>query len=135
MLLEGEGGLSSILFRICIVEQIPVLRPVDTRFIGEQASELGRIVKILRKKKLFNLVIDLSGCEYISSEGLGIISACRQWCQERKNGLGIVLPRAGENEVVNLFDITGLSRSIGSALQRSVKDAVSYLKNFYPQND
>jgi anti-anti-sigma factor len=128
-----EGCLTSTLFRVIIVEEVPVLQPFDNRFFVEQANEFGRLVKLLRKKRLFNIVIDLSGCEYISSEGLGIISACRQWCQEKGKGyMGVVLPISGENEVVNLFDITGLSRAIGSALQRSVKDAVTYLKNFHP---
>lgn len=130
-----NGGLASGIFSICIVEEIPVLKPLASRFYCEQADEFNRLVTLLRKKKLFNIIIDLSGCEGISSEGLGIISACRQWCQEKKKGIGVVLPRAVENEVVNLFDITGLSRTIGSALQRSVKDAVTYIKNFYPKND
>jgi anti-anti-sigma factor len=127
-----EGSLASPIIRVTIVERIPVLSPIDRKFISEQAKELGRLVRLLRRKKLFNLVIDLSECEYISSEGLGIISGCWQWCQKKGKGyMGVVLPRTAGSEVVNLFDITGLSRAIGSALQRSVRDAITYLKNFY----
>jgi anti-anti-sigma factor len=128
-----EGTLASGIINVRIVESIPVLRPLEPDFLGEQAKELSRIVRILRRKRLFGLVLDLSGCEYISSEGLSIIAGCWKWCRERRKGyMGVVLPRSTGNEVVNLFDITGLSRSIGSALQRSVRDAVRYLKKFSP---
>ncbi|MBD3392736.1 MAG: hypothetical protein GF418_11600 [Chitinivibrionales bacterium] len=131
-----EGSLASGVINVTIVESIPVLRPVAPDFVHEQAREFGRIVSELRRKKLFTLVLDLSGCEYISSEGLGIISACWQWCQEKHKGcMGIVLPKSGSNEVVSLFDITGLSRSIGGALQRSVKGAITYLTSFAPHSN
>ena len=131
--MRADAALASGIINVTIVESIPILRPLSHNFIGEQAKELDRIVGILRKKRFNNLILDLSGCEFISSEGLGIISACWQWCQEKGKGyMGVVLPRATDNEVVNLFDITGLSRSIGSALQRSVKDALAYLKAFSP---
>ena len=129
-----DNTLASTIFQVAIVEHIPVLKPVDSKFFNEQAKEFNRLIKLLRRKKLFNLVIDLSGCEYISSEGLGMIAACWSWCQEKGNGcMGVVLPRTQGNEVVNLFDITGLSRTIGSALQRSVKDSITFLKKFYLQ--
>jgi anti-anti-sigma factor len=128
-----EATLASGIINVTIVESIAILRPLSTDFLNEQAKELGRIITLLRKKKLNDLILDLSGCEFISSEGLGIISSCWQWCQEKGKGyMGVVLPRSKENEVVNLFDITGLSRSIGSAMQRSVKDAIAYLKAFSP---
>jgi hypothetical protein len=126
-----ESDLASAIINVAIVEHIPVLRPLTALFLSEQAHEVGRLVSLLRRKKLFNLVIDLSGCEKISSEGLGIVASCWKWCQEKGTGyMGVVLPREAGNEVVSLFDITGLSRSIGSALQRSARDAVTYLKTF-----
>jgi anti-anti-sigma regulatory factor len=131
--MSASGSLASGMIHVTIVESIPVLRPVDPDFLSEQAKEFSRLVDLLRKKSLNDLVLDLSSCRNISSEGLGIISACWQWCQEKGKGyMGVVLPRSKENEVVNLFDITGLSRSIGSALQRSVRDAIRYLRAFSP---
>ena len=131
--MRADGTLASGILNVAIVESIPVLRPISHHFMSDQAREFSRIVRLLRKKSMYNLIVDLSECEFISSEGLGIISACWQWCQEKGKGyMSVVLPRDIESEVVNLFDITGLSRSIGSALQRSVKDAITCLKAFSP---
>ncbi len=131
--MSASVSLASSIISVTIVESIPVLRPISPAFLSEQAAEFSRLVGLLRKKRLNDLILDLSTCENISSEGLGIIAACWQWCHEKGKGyMGVVLPRSSDSEVVNMFDITGLSRSIGSALQRSVRDAVRYLKAFSP---
>jgi hypothetical protein len=130
-----EGSLASGIINVTIVDSIPVLRPVDRFFFDKEAIEFNRLVKLLRKKRYFDLVVDLSGCQEISSEGLGMIASCWDRYQKKAAGyMGVVLPRATENSVVTLFDVTGLSRSIGCALQRRVADAVSYLKSFSPKN-
>jgi|GEM_PF-1285432 len=130
--MSPEGIPASATIAVTMVDRIPILKPCARSFFSEQAKEFSRLVKSLRRKKQFFLVVDLSECDYISSEGLGIIAACRRWCEEKRRGaMGVVLPPDTDSEVVNLFDITGLSRSIGSALQRSVRDAIAYLKNFY----
>jgi hypothetical protein len=41
-----------------------------------------------------------------------------------------IIPQTPGNEVKNLFDIIGLSRMIGSALQPTLSQALRYLKEF-----
>ena len=111
--MSASGTLASPIINVTIVEQIPVLRPVAQNFLGEQARELNRLVTLLRKKALCDLVLDLSACENISSEGLGMVSACWQWCHDMGKGcMGVVLPRDTENEVVNLV-FNGVTQDVG----------------------
>jgi anti-anti-sigma factor len=121
----------STLFDLTFNHSIPVIRPHDTSFLKQQAQEFDEIVEQLRAKKYTSLVLDLSLCEYISSDGLGVVAKCWHWCHEEGHGsMALALADTPDNEVNNLFDITGLSRTIGSALQRNVADAVNYLQQF-----
>jgi hypothetical protein len=44
--------------------------------------------------------------------------------------MAAVVPLDPENEVRNLFEIIGLARMIGNALQPTLADAIKYLKEF-----
>jgi hypothetical protein len=86
---------------------------------------------VLREKGLKRFVVDLSTCTYISSEGLTCTAACWKWCHDEGNGhMAAIIPQSPGNEVRNLFDIIGLSRMIGSALQPSLNQALKYLREF-----
>lgn len=123
--------LQSTLLTVTMVQSIPVLKPRDEDFQKRESMEFSRLVDILAEEKMFSYILDLQDCNYVSSDGLGAVSSSWDRCTRGKQGaMAVVLPKAPGNEVTNLFDITGLSRTIGSAIQPSIKNAVSYLKNF-----
>lgn len=129
--MRAKKELLSSIIDVKFMESIPVIRPFTPSFMREQAREFNRIIQLLRRRRFNSLILDLTGCERISSEGLGVIAACWHWCHELGRGrMAVVLSGAGGNEVINLFDITGLTTQIGSALQRSVHSAMMYLKKF-----
>lgn len=128
---DREEFLSSV-FNVEFAESFPILRPFASIFLKDQVREFKRIIELFRGKKIDNLILDLSGCQYISSDGLGAISSCWKWCHDEGRGrMAVVLSREKGNEVINLFEITGISTTMGSAMQRTVKDALNYLKTFY----
>jgi anti-anti-sigma factor len=129
MLTDRE--IMSTVFEISFEESIAVLRPLTNSFLKEQADEFKRIVERLTQRANTRLVLDLTGCEYISSDGLGAVAYCWRWCHVEGHGnMSVALSHAKENEVINLFDITGLTTTIGSALQANAHDAVNYLYEF-----
>jgi anti-anti-sigma factor len=129
MLIERE--IMSTVFEISMEDSITVLRPLTNSFLKLQADEFKRIVETLTQKKHTRIVLDLTGCEYISSDGLGAVAHCWRWCHAEGHGnMAVALSHAKENEVINLFDITGLTTTIGSALQANAHDAINYLLEF-----
>jgi anti-anti-sigma regulatory factor len=117
------------MFRTFVIDSVVVIRPTVESFLEEQSTELRGLIETLRRRHCTRLAIDLSGCRRISSEGLGTIASCWRRFQEKGMArLAVVLPDSSDNrEVVNLFDITGLSTAIGSALRRNLASAVNYL--------
>ena len=96
-----------------------------------EAQEFDALLGKLRENSCTQFVIDLGGCKYISSEGLGSIATCWEWCHDEEEGrMSVVLPHDAPEEVRNLFEITGIARAIGSALQPTVDDAKNYLRTF-----
>jgi anti-anti-sigma factor len=94
-----------------------------------EAEELLRATH--QESGVTRLVLDLSDCEYISSEGLGATARCWKLCHEDGKGqMAVVLPSSPVSEVRNLFEIIGLSRMIGSAIQPTVNDAIAYIQKF-----
>lgn len=99
--------------------------------MGREAQEFDKLLDKLRLEKYRRFVINLASCDYVSSEGLGVIAACWNWCHDQNNGhMALVLSNDPANEVHNLFEITGLSRVIGSAIQPTLHDALNYIRKF-----
>jgi hypothetical protein len=44
--------------------------------------------------------------------------------------MAAIISQKPDNEVMNLFEIIGLSRMIGNALQPTLTDALKYMKEF-----
>jgi anti-anti-sigma regulatory factor len=118
-------------FQIRYKADAAILKPVEKAFTHLQAGEFNRIFDCLRENNVKRFVLDFSTCEYISSEGLTCTASCWKWCHEDGNGQMVaVVPLDPANEVRNLFEIIGLSRMIGSALQPTLPQALKYLKEF-----
>jgi hypothetical protein len=129
--MSSNGRFVSSAFRVTIDKDIAILQSVDASVMHFQAQEFNRIFDLLREQGFRRFVIDLSTCEYISSEGLTCTASCWKWCHDEGNGhMVAIVPQNPDNEVRNLFDIIGLSRMIGSALQPALTQAVKYLREF-----
>ncbi len=129
--MSAHDTLASRIINVTVISGIPVIRPLSNVFLNDQAREFKRIITALRKRKYCDLVVDLASCEYISSEGLGAVAEAWEWSQEKNySRMSVVLTRDARSEVVNLFEITGLSRSIGCCMQPGVAEAVRFIKQF-----
>jgi anti-anti-sigma factor len=116
---------------LILADEIACIRFPQKIFQKKQAEEFRSALAELRGRKITRYVVDLSDGEYISSEGLGAIAQCWKWCHDEGNGqMAVVLPPRADSEIRNLFDIIGLSRTIGSALQPTVEDAKKYIRAF-----
>jgi anti-anti-sigma factor len=129
--MSRRDTLVSYVLKITVIDSIPVIQPVRKVFLEEQAEEMERVVLELRKRGHPDLIVDLSSCDYISSEGLGAVTAAWEWCSERNSGrMAVILGDTADAEVINLFEITGVSRTIGGAIHATITDAVRYIKQF-----
>ena len=110
---------------------IVVVATRKNSFAHAESAEFNTIWNELSSTGCRRFVFDLSSCRFVSSEALGMMAACWKWCGEESNGrMSVVLPVGEGGEVRNLFEITGLSRTIGAALQSSLQDALNYLREF-----
>ena len=129
--MSNDAGIVSPAFRVTFDEDIAIIRANDRAFMRHQAKEFDRILDLLRKGTTRRFIADFSACDYISSEGLASAASCWKWCYDDGNGhMAAVVPLDPENEVRNLFEIIGLARMIGNALQPTLADAIKYLKEF-----
>ena len=129
--MSNSEGMASTAFRVTIDGDIAIIKLIEVSFAHFQAQEFDRLTDVLRDKELRRFVVDLSTCEYIASEGLTCTAAFWKWCHDEGNGaMTAIIPQTPGNEVKNLFDIIGLSRMIGSALQPTLSQALRYLKEF-----
>jgi hypothetical protein len=118
-------------FQIRFKADVVIVKPVQKAFTHLQAGEFHRIFDLLRGNNFRRFILDYSTCEYISSEGLTCTASCWKWCHEEGNGhMVAIVPLDPANEVRNLFEIIGLSRMIGSALQPTLPQALKYLKEY-----
>jgi anti-anti-sigma factor len=114
-----------------VTGEVAVIGFVSRIFQKYEADDFRMLLNRLRARSIRQYVIDLSGCDYVSSEGLGATAQCWKWCHDEGNGrMAVVLPSQADHEVRNLFDIIGLSRTIGSAIQPTIDDARAYLLAF-----
>ncbi|MBD3344288.1 MAG: hypothetical protein GF401_04415 [Chitinivibrionales bacterium] len=119
------------LVEVCLKDDIAVIQFPKKVFQKKEAKEFNAIIESIKEQKYPSIALNLSDCEYVSSEGLGVTAKLWRWCHDEGNGkMAVVLSEDTDNEVRNLFEIIGLARIIGSAIQPSIKDVLNYLKNF-----
>jgi hypothetical protein len=129
--MSSKKEIVSLEFNVVYKNDVVILKPVAKAFSHFQAKEFDRIIEDLKESGIRRFILDYSSCEYISSEGLTCTAACWKWCHEEKNGhMVAIVPQDPKNEVRNLFEIIGLSRMIGSALQPTLPQALKYLREF-----
>ena len=129
--MSNKKEIASQDFQIRYKAKVVIVKPVQKAFTHLQAGEFNRIFDLLREKNYRRFILDFSTCEYISSEGLTCTASCWKWCHEEGNGFMVaIVPLDPANEVRNIFEIIGLSRMIGSALQPTLPHALKYLKEY-----
>jgi anti-anti-sigma regulatory factor len=108
-----EDKTNFILFRIA-----------DGIFIREGVRELLEKVKPYREQGKSRFIIDFTGCDYISSEGLGAMSELWKYCKSQKNGkIGVIFNPDPENDVRYLFDTIGLTTMMKDNIFVSTEEA------------
>jgi anti-anti-sigma factor len=108
-----------------------IIQAINPSIQHTEAREFENLFETLTKKGCTRFILDLSLCEYISSEGLSCTASSWKWCFDEGNGnMVIIVPKDPENEVRHLFEIIGLSRMVGSAMQPDIAHAMRYLKEF-----
>jgi hypothetical protein len=129
--MSNNAEIISQEFQVRYKGDVAILKPVEKSFTHLQSNEFYRVFDQLRENGFSRFILDYSTCDYISSEGLTCTASCWKWCHEEKNGYMVaIVPLDPRNEVRNLFEIIGLSRMIGSALQPTLPQALKYLKEF-----
>jgi len=74
-------------------------------------------IRKLKSENKARFLIDLSGCEYISSEGLGAMSDLWKYCSGQPGGkLAILLSGDTSNDVRYLFETVGLTNLMREGL-------------------
>ena len=68
------------------------------------------------------LILDISSCDYISSEGLGAIVSL--W-KTHQNTFVIVISPEDDSSIADLFEMTGLSRVLKGAVYVSLEEALA----------
>ncbi|MDD5674475.1 MAG: STAS domain-containing protein [Chitinivibrionales bacterium] len=128
---NNNDAFSTLQVHVTVENNVAILSLCEPIFLGKQAKELTGVLQNLLKQSIKAFVFNLGDCDYISSDGLGVVASWWRFCHDQGNGaMAVVLPGKPDSEVANLFEIIGLTRMIGSAVQPSVKDALNYLKEF-----
>lgn len=80
-------------------------------FLRKEAAEFERVVEDAVKNGTQKFMVNFNRCEYISSEGLGVIADFWRKCSEEKDLLVVALfSDDKDNTLLNFFEIIGLAR-------------------------
>lgn len=100
----------------------------DRVFIRHQAKTFNVLVKEAMASGKSRFLVDMTSCEYISSEGLAAVAGLWHLCAEKSGAIvAIVCADDGANEVRYLLDIIGLARLMEGHLFSHVYDAEKFL--------
>jgi anti-anti-sigma factor len=126
--MSNSNTFFSPLFDVRVDRGIAVLRVFGKAYLHSHATEYARILAKLREQGVARFILDLSSCDYISSEGISNVTrSWKSFCDEGKGRMAVVVPNDPANEVRNLFDVIGISPILGNALQPTVEAAVNCL--------
>ncbi len=81
---------------------------VSGRIDSSNASELEEAFQGLANDGRYNLVVELSGIEYMSSAGLRALVAALRECKKHRGDLRIASPSDRMQEVLNLSGLDGV---------------------------
>jgi anti-anti-sigma regulatory factor len=98
-------------------ESFTYIRIADGVFIHEGVRQFMEKIKDLKAAGKIRFLVDFSKCDYISSEGMGAMSALWKYCTGHQNGkMAILFSNDPDNEVRYLFDVIGLSKIMGNGV-------------------
>ena len=102
----------------------------DSVFIHAQVQEFNKVISELKAESKKNFIIDMTNCDYISSEGLGAIAEIWRWCHDNGNGkIALIFSKDPNNEIKYLFDIIGLSLAMKGYIFSDLKSAEKLMLN------
>jgi hypothetical protein len=122
--------LHSPLISVDFDHEIVIMRPSVASLLKTETTELQALFD-LAIVRYTSFVFDLSHCDYICSEALGFIAHCWKWCSDKRHGkMAVILPQDEQNEVAKLFEIIGLSRILGSAINPTLPQSLRFIREF-----
>jgi len=104
-ILEGGGGLVSL----------------DGVLNNETSEALFESIQSLFNRKVWKLVIDLSGVSYMGSPGIGLFISLLDELEKHKGTIVFISPQANVMEVFKLFKLSTFY-SITNSLQDAIKE-------------
>ncbi len=100
------------------------VKVIEKVFIRKQSKLFLKEIENLRENGASNFVLDFSTCDYVSSEGLGVLAEMWHWCNEEDNGImTLALSEDPNNELKYLLDITGLGLIMKGNMRSSLETA------------
>lgn len=130
MLLDSETFRALVLTREHKGAVLAVC-PRSEMFMKGEAEDLLALLDVPAMPGQKGVVLDLRACHYISSDGLGAVVKLSNWSRASEGmTIAVVVAAGSSDEVHNLLRITGIDRSLGSALHTDFSKACAYIIQF-----
>ncbi|MFP4418027.1 MAG: STAS domain-containing protein [Fibrobacterota bacterium] len=110
------------------IDNIIVIRPLRAIFAGEQVREFFLFFQSYKNQPDHRLILDISQCDYASSEALGAITSCWQWHQKDNRRFALVVPSTSDNYIAELLSISNLDHTMGETIQKSMQAALAHMR-------
>lgn len=124
----SEDVSSFPLIHTIVRENYFVVSPLRTIFSGEQVRDFNLFFRAYKQQPLHRMILDISQSDYASSEGLGCLTACWQWHQEKQERcFALVIPSDPENYLIELFSITNLNHTMSEVMHTTLASATQYV--------
>lgn len=88
---------------------------VSGRVDSSNAAQLDETLKGIMERGQHNIVLDLSGIEYISSAGLRVLVSALRTCKKHLGDVRIAAPSERVNEVLSLAGLDALFQTFTDA--------------------
>jgi anti-anti-sigma factor len=122
---DSKQNLIEIKYRDAVV--IAISR--EKAFLSEHAAELSKLLQQFSNKNTNRVILDLSNCSYMSSEGIGIIITF--WKRYNIPGFrfAVVFPANPDDQFKSILEIASFDRFLGAAMHTSLENALQFVRS------
>ena len=97
-------------------------------FLRNEALEFDKLAEAALKAGARKFLVNFHHCEYISSEGLGVVADFWRKCSEGEDlRMAALFSNSMDNSLLNFFEIIGLARVMASHIFTDYAKAKSFL--------